>query len=122
MQCMANHPQTPLQVIIMKLRISTFCFLLAATSTAASAQEGAQERTATYPTADGKLVVHSSQPGPQPSGPPPAFAQLDRHGAGFLNPDDAAGYPLLANDFIYADSNRDGRISKAEYARWARSR
>ncbi len=93
--------------------------LLAASSISAFAQDGSQ---ATYATADGKLTVRSSQPGPQPSGPAPAFSSLDRGGTGFLTPDDAAGYPLLANDFIYADSNRDGKISKAEYARWAKGR
>jgi len=53
------------------------------------------------------------------TGPPPAFAQLAHRGAGFISADDADAYPPLANDFIYADANRDGRISKAEYERWA---
>ena len=30
----------------------------------------------------------------------------------------AADYPPLANDFIHADANRDGRVSKSEYDRW----
>ena len=32
----------------------------------------------------------------------------------------AAAYPPLANDFEYADSNRNGSISKAEYQRWVK--
>jgi len=104
----------------MKFRIAIHC-LLASASLTAFAQDGTQARTATYPTAEGQVIVQSSQPGPQPSGPAPAFASLDRRGAGFLTAEDAAAYPLLANDFIYADSNRDGRISKAEYDRWARA-
>lgn len=93
--------------------------VLAATSIAATAQDGSQ---ANYQTADGNLTVRSSQPGPQPAGPPPAFSTLDRRGTGFLTAEDAAGYPLLANDFLYADSNRDGKISKAEYQRWTKAR
>jgi hypothetical protein len=118
---MTHSAQRIPKVITMKLRLATCC-LIAATSAAASAQDGADARTAVYPTADGKLVVHSSQPGPESSGPAPAFAQLDRRGAGYLTAEDAGGYPLLANDFIYADSNHDGRISRAEYERWAKSR
>lgn len=102
----------------MTLRFVVFS-MLAATSISAFAQDGSQ---ATYDTASGKLTVRSSQPGPQSAGPAPDFSSLDRSGKGFLSPDDAAGYSLLANDFIYADSNRDGKISKAEYARWAKAR
>jgi hypothetical protein len=95
---------------------------LALTCLSAIAQDTTDRQTAVYPTEEGKLVVHSSQPGPRPAGPPPAFAELDRRGVGYLSAEDAAGYSLLANDFIYADSNRDGRISRAEYERWAKAR
>ena len=86
-----------------------------------SAGASAQSSTATYDTPQGPLTVHSAQPAPRNEGPPPAFAALDRRGAGFLTSADADAYPPLANDFIHADANRDGRISKAEYERWARS-
>lgn len=90
--------------------------------TAAFAQSGTDERTTTYQTSRGELVVRTGQAEPRSFGAPPPFAQLDRRGAGYLTAEDAAAYPLLANDFIYADSNRDGRVSKAEYERWARAR
>ncbi|MEO5627209.1 MAG: hypothetical protein ABIQ70_14475 [Dokdonella sp.] len=109
------------QVIIMKLEI-LISGMLVLCCTAASAQDTNDRQTAVYPTDEGKLVVHTGQPAAQDPGPAPTFAQLDRRGAGYLNSDDAAGYALLANDFIYADSNRDGRISKAEYNRWVRAR
>ena len=54
-------------------------------------------------------------------GPPPAFAQL-AGGASHIREDGAAAYPPLANDFIHADANRDGRVSAAEYARWSAGR
>ena len=85
-----------------------------------SAGAFAQNAT-TYNTPQGPLTVHTSQPGPHDYGPPPAFATLDRRGAGSLSSDDAEAYPPLANDFIHADANRDGRVSRAEYERWAKS-
>lgn len=89
---------------------------------AAFAQSNTDARTTTYDTPGGELVVHTGQPEPRNFGPPPSFAQLDRRNAGYLGGEDAAAYPPLANDFIYADSNRDGRISKAEYDRWVHAR
>jgi hypothetical protein len=77
--------------------------------------------TATYETPDGQLTVHSAQPGPRTYAPAPAFAQLSG-GKAYITESDAEAYDLLANDFIYADGNRDGRISRSEYERWARSR
>jgi hypothetical protein len=77
--------------------------------------------SATYETPEGQLTVHSGQPGPRTYAPPPPFAQLSG-GKAYISEADAEGYDLLANDFIHADDNRDGRISQAEYERWARSR
>jgi hypothetical protein len=88
----------------------------------ACAQAGAQDQSTTYQTPQGELTVHSGQPQPRDYGPPPSFAQLDRGGRGSIGSDEAAAYPPLANDFIYADGNRDGRISRAEYERWAKNR
>ncbi len=65
----------------------------------------------------GELSVHSSMPPPPPAGPAPAFEQLSGGGK-YISEDQASAYPLLANDFLYADHNRDGRVSKSEYARW----
>ena len=90
-------------------------------SLGAQAQTTDQSR-ATYPTPEGSLTVHTSQPAPRAYGPPPPFAQLSG-GKPYISQADAdAGYDLLANDFIKADGNRDGRISQAEYERWVRSR
>jgi len=95
---------------------------LAFACTSAFAQEPADTHTTTYRTPEGPLIVHWGQPAPRQFGPPPPFAQLDRRGAGFITSDEATAYPPLANDFIYADSNRDGRLSRAEYERWASQR
>lgn len=82
-------------------------------STAAAPPTGQAEMS----TPAGELSVHSSMPPPPPAGPAPAFEQLSGGGK-YITEDQASAYPLLANDFIYADHNRDGRISKSEYARW----
>ena len=95
------------------------CILIPMTLVCATALAQTDTHSTTYPTAQGDLTVHSGQPTPRNYGPPPAFAQLAHRGAGFISADDADAYPPLANDFIYADANRDGRISKAEYERWA---
>ena len=87
----------------------------------AQAQQATENAAATYDTPAGPLTVHTGQPAPHPFGPPPAFDQR-AHGQGYITAADAEGYGLLANDFIYADGNRDGRISKAEYDHWASSR
>lgn len=105
---MKNHPSTLLAAAL-------------ALSCGDAFAQGDDARTTTFQTPQGTLVVHTSQPPPASYGPPPAFAQLDRRHAGWLDSADADAYPPLANDFIHADSNRDGRVSKAEYARWAAS-
>lgn len=96
--------------------------LLPLTLCCASAFAQQDSHTTTFETAEGPLTVTSGQPAPRSYGPPPSFAQLDRRGAGYLTGAEADAYPPLGNDFIYADSNRDGRISKAEYDRWAAAR
>lgn len=74
-------------------------------------------QTATLNTPSGELVVHSSMPPAPPAGPAPSFQQLSGDGR-YITEDQATAYPLLANDFLHADRNRDGRVSKSEYARW----
>lgn len=73
--------------------------------------------TTVFPRANGELIVHWGQPAPRDFGPPPPFAQL-AHDGNTISRSDAAAYPPLANDFIFADANRDGRISAREYAHW----
>ena len=107
-------------VNLMKLR--TYVLLpLALSCLVAFAQEGPDTHTTTYQTAQGPLIVHSGQPESKQYGPAPAFAQLDRSGAGYITSDEADAYPPLANDFIHADANRDGRVSHSEYDRWLKS-
>lgn len=72
---------------------------------------------ATMPTAQGQVTVNSGPAPAKPSGPAPDFATLSG-GKGSITPTQASAFPLLANDFQYADANRDGKISKAEYQRW----
>jgi outer membrane biosynthesis protein TonB len=71
----------------------------------------------TMPTPQGQVSVNSGPAPAKPSGPAPDFATLSG-GKGSISAQQASAYPLLANDFQYADSNRDGRISKAEYQKW----
>lgn len=101
----------------MKTILATFAALAIGTS-AVHAQD---TRSTTYQTAQGELTVTSGQPAPRDFGPPPPFAQL-AGGASHIREDAAAAYAPLANDFIHADSNRDGRISSTEYARWTAGR
>lgn len=86
-------------------------------SAAAQAQDTGDASSARYQTPEGQLTVHSGQPGPRQYAAPPPFEQLAQ-GKAYITREDAQSYDLLANDFIYADSNRDGRISRAEYRRW----
>ena len=75
--------------------------------------------TDTLQTAQGQVTV-KSVPAPAPSIPPaPSFKQLAGGGKAITQAQ-AAAYPPLANDFGYADRNKDGKISKAEYERWVK--
>lgn len=77
--------------------------------------------SAVYQTAQGELTVNS-QPAPAPSfGPAPSFQQLSAGGKS-ISAEQADAYPPLANDFLNADKNRDGHISKSEYERWLKQR
>lgn len=100
----------------MTLALLPFAFV----SLAAFAQS-TDSRTTVYNTAQGTVTVHSGQPEAKQYGPPPPFAQLATDGSGYITSAGADAYPPLANDFIHADSNRDGRISRTEYARWSKS-
>lgn len=75
--------------------------------------------SATFETPQGQVIVNS-QPAPAPQiGPAPSFSQLSGAGKS-ISEEQAASYPPLANDFINADSNKDGKISQSEYARWVK--
>ncbi|WP_285406935.1 EF-hand domain-containing protein [Luteibacter sp. ME-Dv--P-043b] len=80
-------------------------------------EAGAMERSMHAPQGAGQVVVNSSPAPAKPSGPAPDFATLSG-GKGSISPTQASAFPLLANDFQYADANRDGRVSKAEYQKW----
>ncbi|MBN8480055.1 MAG: hypothetical protein J0L88_00520 [Xanthomonadales bacterium] len=91
---------------------------LAVATLACASVASAQETR--VPREGGDLIVRSSgETGYKPSGPAPAFTELDGDRNGVISLDEANGYALLANDFIKADANRDGRVSKREYERWA---
>lgn len=78
----------------------------------------AQDHSTTYETNQGQVTVNSGQPPARDPGPAPAWGQLDTNGNGSIDQSEAQGYALLANDFKYADSNRNGSVSKSEYTRW----
>ena len=67
--------------------------------------------------AGGDVQFKSSMPPAPAAGPAPDFAQL-ADGKKSITMKEAASYPPLANDFGYADSNRDGRITQREYDQW----
>ena len=84
---------------------------------AAPAAPAGDQTTATSQTPQGKITVNSS-PAPAPTiGPAPSFEQLSGGGKS-ITEDQAAAYPPLANDFINADHNRNGKVSKSEYEHW----
>lgn len=80
-------------------------------------EAGSMGRPMSPPQGAGQVVVNSSPAPAKPSGPAPDFATLSG-GKGSISPTQASAFPLLANDFQYADANRDGRVSKAEYQKW----
>ncbi|WP_440223109.1 hypothetical protein ACQQ2N_18840 [Dokdonella sp. MW10] len=102
----------------MKPTLGILAAALAFACTMAHAQTGAPPREARFQQQNGDLIVRYGETGYKPSGPAPAFEQLDTDGNGSISESEAAGYALLANDFIKADANRDGRVSKREYERW----
>lgn len=66
----------------------------------------------------GTVVVRWGQPPGRPAEPKPSFATLDRNGDGVVDEAEASAYLTLANDFDYADTNHDRRISRREFDRW----
>ncbi len=70
-------------------------------------------------TTQGQATVASVPPAAPVIGPAPPFEQLSGGSKG-ITEEQAVAYPPLANDFIHADTNRDGKISKSEYERWTK--
>lgn len=73
----------------------------------------------TFNSPQGQVTINSQPAAVPDAGPAPDFATLSG-GKKSITPAQAAAYPPLANDFEYADSNRNGHISKAEYQRWVK--
>lgn len=102
-------------------RFIPVCAMLLALGGAGHAQ--AQDRVHRFEDRTGTEVeLHSGMATYPASGPAPAFAALDVNGDRSLSSEEARAYPLLATDFLHADSNRDGRLSEREYARWVAQR
>ena len=87
---------------------------------AAASAQGTPEpmREIVYPSPRGDLIVRYGQPAARPPVPKPAFSSLDRNGDGVIDEHEASAYATLANDFEFADKNRDRRVSLREYERW----
>ena len=96
----------------------------------ASAQSGSTQflqgtqSSAQYPLPDsngGTLTVNSGMPADvQNYGPPPAFHSLDTNHDGRISESEAAAYPPLDSDFLYA-SGQAKTISRAQYEKWVQT-
>ncbi|MDC8012381.1 hypothetical protein [Tahibacter soli] len=80
--------------------------------------DNATLKQAEYPHPTGTLVVTTGQPAARAPEARPPFDALDRNGDGQIDEREAAAYITLANDFDYADTNRDHRVSRREFDRW----
>jgi hypothetical protein len=84
---------------------------------ATPAMPSASGDSATYQTPQGELTVRSVAAPAPIVGPAPPFQQLSG-GSKSITEAQAAAYPPLANDFLNADHNKNGRITAAEYQQW----
>ena len=86
-------------------------------------QQGTQS-SASYPlpgSNGGTLTVNSGMPAQvQNYGPPPSFQSLDANHDGRISQDEAAAYPPLDSDFLYA-SGQAKTISRAQYQKWVQT-
>lgn len=71
-----------------------------------------------YASPRGDTILRYGQPPAKPAQPKPPFSALDRNGDGVIDEGEASGFEMLANDFEFADKNRDMRVSQREYERW----
>jgi hypothetical protein len=67
---------------------------------------------------EGTLTVNWGPAAPLPNQGRPDFDALDANNDGRLTLQETESHLLLHSDFIYADSNRNGSISRAELERW----
>lgn len=91
---------------------------LAGTAVAQAQRSGDNLREIRFDDPRGDLIVRYGQPPPRPAEARPAFASLDRNSDGAVDEAEARAYITLANDFDYADTNNDRRISRREFERW----
>ena len=86
-------------------------------------QQGTQS-SASYPlpgSNGGTLTVNSGMPANvQNYGPAPSFQSLDANHDGRISQDEAAAYPPLDSDFLYA-SGQAKTISSAQYQKWVQT-
>lgn len=107
---------------LMSLAVAAVLFTGAAaaqTMPQASSSSAATSASATYQTPQGTLVVNSVPAAAPMIAPAPDFKTLSS-GKKWITSEQAAAYQPLANDFIHADSNKDGKISKSEYVHWTK--
>ena len=78
----------------------------------------AQQSEATYQTDEGTLTVRSSQPDDPPPPKPSGLDELDSNGDGVLTESEASANIALTNEFIHADWNKDGKITRSELDNW----
>mgnify|MGYP000902580763 CR=1 FL=1 len=84
-------------------------------TSAATAQD---DHSKTIERPGGSLTVNWGQPAPPSDQGRPVFAELDANNDGRLTLQETEAHALLHSDFIYADGNRNGVISRAELERW----
>lgn len=86
-------------------------------------QQGTQS-SASYPLPDsngGTLTVNSGMSANVRNyGPPPSFKSLDTNHDGRISQSEAAAYPPLDSDFLYA-SGQAKTISRAQYQKWVQT-
>lgn len=109
--------------------VAPLCVAVAAaaqTSAAASTADDSFPRTessAVYPlpgSNGGTLTVHAGMPAQLVDyGEPPAFETLDTNHDGRISEDEAAAYPPLDSDFLYASGGAKV-ITKAQYEKWVK--
>ncbi len=84
----------------------------------AGAAHAQDTRSKTIERENGDLTVNWGPAPALPSQGAPNFDSLDSNDDGRLSLTETETHRLLHSDFIYADSNRNGSISRAELQRW----
>jgi hypothetical protein len=77
------------------------------------------EKTTQFSSPEGEVTLHSGQAEDIiPKDAPLTLAELDANGDGVITLDEARPSVAMTAEFEYADLNRDGRITQAEFDRW----